>query len=282
MNASPAVQRVLLISIDGLRPDALAPDRTPNLWSLMERGASSLSARTVLPSITLPAHVSMFHSVAPEHHGLFSNIWQPLALQPLPGIMDLVRQAGRLPAAFITWEPLRDLARPGALAHSALVDIYGPYGAESDRRIAEQSAAYLVETNQQGYCPDFTFLYLGLTDEIGHRYGWMSSEYLDAVAGADQAAGHICKVLDEAGLLPGTACLVLSDHGGHENYHGTDLAEDMTIPWILAGPGVKQGCKLDGSIGILDTAPTLAHLLRLPIPAAWHGRVVMEALEDIG
>jgi arylsulfatase A-like enzyme len=73
--------------------------------------------------------------------------------------------------------------------------------------------------------------------------------------------------------------LLHSDHGGHDWTHGTDQPEDMTIPWILSGPRVRSGSTLDAPVSLLDSAPTVAHLLGLPAPLEWEGRVVEEALE---
>src|SRR5687768_4754241 len=74
--ASP-VRHVLLISIDGLRPDAMIEGDTPVLKQLMKRGAYSLTAQTVFPSITLPSHVSMVTGVGPEKHEVLWNEWNP-------------------------------------------------------------------------------------------------------------------------------------------------------------------------------------------------------------
>jgi arylsulfatase A-like enzyme len=75
-----------------------------------------------------------------------------------------------------------------------------------------------------------------------------------------------------------TVVLVQSDHGGHGRSHGTDMDEDMLIPWLLAGPGVRRGQTLDGEVRIYDTCVTLAHLLGVPLAPEWDGRVVTEAL----
>ncbi|MBX3015179.1 MAG: alkaline phosphatase family protein, partial [Caldilineaceae bacterium] len=60
MAANPNL--TLFVMIDGLRPDALARCDCPTLTGLMERGAFSLQARSVMPSVTLPCHMSIFHS----------------------------------------------------------------------------------------------------------------------------------------------------------------------------------------------------------------------------
>jgi len=272
------VERVVLFVVDGMRPDGILKARTPVLQSLITHGASSLTAQTVMPSITLPTHASMFHGVSPEIHGVTSNLWQTVppaeSGEPVLGIMELVHQAELKAAAFYTWEELRDLWRPGSLVLSSFVNIYAPGGDHSDAEIARLAGETIVREQ-----PDFAFVYLGWTDEIGHRKGWMSPEYLEAIGSADAAIGQVLEALEKAGLLESTTCLVTADHGGHEYGHGSDCPEDMTIPWILAGSGVRRGYSLTGPVRIVDTAATIAHLLGLSIPSIWQGRPVLEALE---
>lgn len=55
-------------------------------------------------------------------------------------------------------------------------------------------------------------------------------------------------------------------------------AEDLTIPWIISGPGIRRSHQITSAVNIIDTAPTVAHLLGLPTPAEWSGRVVTEVL----
>src|SRR5687768_7962256 len=55
---APLTRRVLILSIDGLRPDAISLAPMPNLFALMQSGAYSLTAQTVYPSVTLVAHAS--------------------------------------------------------------------------------------------------------------------------------------------------------------------------------------------------------------------------------
>lgn len=266
--------RVILYVVDGMRPDGMLLADAPNLQRLRERGAYSLTAQTVMPSITLPTHMSMFHSVTPQLHGVTDNLWQPMPGEPVPGIIELVRQAQRKAAAFYTWDELRDLSRPGALAYSSFINIYATGGETSDGEIACLAADYFARQR-----PDFMFVYSGMVDETGHRYGWMSPEYMAAVTRADAAIGSLLDRVEAAGLLDQTAVLVTADHGGHARDHGSDIPEDMTIPWLLAGPGIKQDYPILSPVHILDTAPTIAHLLGLALPTVWQGRPVIEALD---
>ena len=61
----PDVNLVVLFVIDGMRPDGLQQADTPHIDNVFQRGAYTYTARTVMPSGTLPAHTSMFRGVGP-------------------------------------------------------------------------------------------------------------------------------------------------------------------------------------------------------------------------
>jgi phosphopentomutase len=120
--------------------------------------------------------------------------------------------------------------------------------------------------------PDFAFVYHGTTDEVGHNHGWMSAEYLAQVKRVDGLAGNLM-----AALRPEDHLLVQADHGGHDRSHGTEAVEDMTIPWIVAGPAIRVGHEITEAVSLLDTTPTLARLLNLPAHDHWEGQAVATA-----
>jgi arylsulfatase A-like enzyme len=93
----------------------------------------------------------------------------------------------------------------------------------------------------------------------------------------DALIGQILVALDEAGIRKRTVVLVTADHGGHGKKHGGATMEEIEIPWIVAGPGVKAGHEITSPVNTYDTAATLAFLFRLKPPAAWIGRPVREA-----
>lgn len=254
---------VVFILIDGLRPDAIAPAACPNLKALIARGAATLQASSIMPSMTLPCHTSIFHSVPPARHGISTNTWSPM-VRPLPGLFDQAKLAGKRCAFLYNWEELRDLGRPGSLELSFFRN--SSYQPDGDDMIADAAARLLPGA---GY--DFAFVYLGTVDVAGHFYGWMSDQYLAQVARADAALGAIV-----AALPDDTAYLLQSDHGGHDRTHGTEMPEDMTIPWLAAGPGIRAGHTIEASVSLLDTAPTLARLIGLPPHHEWEGRCVEE------
>jgi hypothetical protein len=63
--------------------------------------------------------------------------------------------------------------------------------------------------------------------------------------------------------------------------HGANILEDMTIPWIIAGPGVQPGTDLSNvEINVMDTAATVLWALGIELPEDMTGRVVLEAFES--
>ena len=58
--------------------------------------------------------------------------------------------------------------------------------------------------------------------------------------------------------------------------HLFDISEDLIIPWIVAGPGTRSGHTIDAQVEIMDTAPTLLHLMGISTPDEWTGKVVSE------
>ena len=117
------------------------------------------------------------------------------------------------------------------------------------------------------------------TDRVGHEYGWMSDNQIQAITFVDEAIGEVVAALVEGNYLPHTLLIVTADHGGHGTGHGDDAPFDRTIPWLAVGPRVTPGVTLTNHIDTYDTAATAAYFLQLPIPEIWDGRPVMEIFE---
>ena len=164
-------------------------------------------------------------------------------------------------AFFYNWEELRDLSRPNSLTFSYFCKgrTFG-YDVANDM-VTDAASKYLGENHT-----DFAFLYLGNTDYVGHKYGWMSDEYISAV---NKSWDEIDKIINS--LTEDYTVIITADHGGHDRSHGTDLPEDMTIPLIIKGKDFKAGEKLE-NVSIKDIAPTVAKLLDIAPDKEWEGK----------
>ncbi|MFH2104173.1 MAG: alkaline phosphatase family protein [Chloroflexota bacterium] len=258
------VERVLILSVDGLRPEAIAMAPMPNLIALMESGAATRSAQTVIPSATLPAHAAMLVGSCPQDLGVDWNDYLPeRGIVAGTDLFDLVHDAGMTTIMFVGKEKLGQLTEPESL------DVF---------RFINDRDSVIIDQLIEQLPADFglLFVHFPTADWMGHVYGWLAGEQLSVLYRGDQAFGRLLAALDEAGLLAGTLIIVTADHGGHGTTHGSTLAEDMTIPWIIAGPGVVPG-QLTAPVHITDTAATAAWALGLSIPPEWDGVPVTEA-----
>ena len=252
------MEKVILISIDGMRPDGFLACGNPYTEELQRISAHSLSARTVWPSVTLPCHLSLFHSVPPQRHGILTNTYVPFA-RPLPGLFEVVQQNYMTSAMFYGWEPLRDVSRPSSLRWADY--IHSDSDPDTDVQLTDR-CLWRIRRDK----PDFVFLYLVQTDHFGHDCGWMSKEYLHAI---DVALDCTKRVIEECG--DEYSIIITADHGGHDRDHGEDIPEDMTIPQFYIGKRFTPGKQL-AYLSILDTAPTIADLMGLRRPPEWEGK----------
>lgn len=254
-------ERVLLISVDGLRADKVVENDYARY--LTENTAYSLEVKAASPSITLPCHMSMFHSVSSEVHGVDTNTYTPSATLGL-GIAEALSGAGKTAAMFYNWREIGYLATEGTLK----TDVYFPGETEgweeTNRRLGDACVEYLNDAPA-----DFVFLYLGFVDAAGHTDGWLSEEYYYA---QDQSFTIISEVI-AAAKAKGYTVIITADHGGHDNTHGTLMKEDMTIPLFIIGNDFCGGRNL-GALSILDVAPTVNSIMGVEIPEYWQGKVI--------
>lgn len=250
--------KVVLVLVDGMRPDGVQLCGHPFAQTLRSISACSMNARTVMPSVTLPCHMSLFHSVNPDRHGVTTNTYVP-QVRPIEGLFDRLDKFDKKCAFFNTWEELRDLSRPDHLDTYVLINQHKQ--TDTDSKITAVAVDYILREQ-----PDFTFIYLGETDEVGgHSVGWMSDTYLGCIHKAFQCIQKIYESLPETYTL-----IVVADHGGHDRSHGTDMPEDMTIPVFIKGPSFEKGKALE-NVSIKDIAPTVAKLLNVPFAKEWEG-----------
>lgn len=254
-------KKVILMLADGMRPDAFL--QLKGAKELMAAGASTMEATTVMPSVTLPCHISLFHSVDPSRHGTTTNLYAP-QVRPIAGLYEVLKQSKKRTALFYSWEQLRDISRPGSMSYSYFFSGTAYTYHRANQVLTDEAIAHICAEQ-----PDFTFLYFALPDEEAHKYGWMSPEYMAAVQDSINRMHQVIAALPEDYTV-----IITADHGGHDRTHGLDIPEDMTIPVIAIGKDFTPGSTM-GSINIKDIAPTIATLLGAEIPEEWEGKAFL-------
>src|SRR3954463_9769364 len=108
-------ERLVIISIDGARPDLLLRANTPTVHGLIPRSTFTFWARTTPHSITLPSHTSMLTGVVPRKHKIEWN--EDLELvHPVypsyPTLFEVAKRAGYTTGMVASKSKFRVLNKP--------------------------------------------------------------------------------------------------------------------------------------------------------------------------
>jgi predicted AlkP superfamily pyrophosphatase or phosphodiesterase len=263
-----SVRRVVVVVLDGLRPDAIERFGLANMQTLMERGAATWRGSTVDPSVTTAAMTSLMTGVSPATHGVASDrLFIP---KPRPGLValpDLLAQEGFPSSAFMAEVPA--VFRGIAARIGRRLGLSGLHLSGSGAAGVLAAARSTLRTQRRG----FILLHWPDADRAGHAYGWMSPEYAEGCRQLDASIGALCAQCAD----PGTMLVALADHGGggkKPKDHESDHPLDRTIPIAFSGAAVAQ--RELGPVTLLDVPATILHALGLSIPSSFEGSVLRE------
>ncbi|WP_354831791.1 alkaline phosphatase family protein [Akkermansia muciniphila] len=270
-------KRALMISLDGICVEGFQKAHAPHLRELMSEGAFSLDTRVVMPSITLPNWTSHLTGSGPEQHGVFDNNWTPAkSAYPAvrkdgdgyyPSVFQVLKESNPSckTAFYYNWKPLSYPFNEKYLDETEFL--------KNDAYAFNYEQAFRFMKKHRN-APAAVFLYSVHTDHAGHRHGWMSPEYLQAIEEADQQIGILFQKLKQEGLYRDTHFLFLTDHGGIGKGHGGTSAAEMIVPWGIAGPGIKRNFQISEPNNTTNTAPMLLHLFGGTPRPEWTGKVI--------
>jgi predicted AlkP superfamily pyrophosphatase or phosphodiesterase len=252
-----AIERAVVVSIDGGRPDLLMRADMPNLRRIMAGGSFSMWARTVPVAVTLPSHATMLTGVSPERHGVTWNADVPALESARPKVPTLFEVAMR---HSMTTAMVAGKSKFDAFARIGRIDRSWVKGAKDDE-VGDAAAAMLRD-----YRPEVLFVHFPGADSAGHKEGWGSPRQVEALEGIDAQLGKLLTALDELQLREKTVIVISADHGGAGRTHGGDDARSQHIPWIVSGPGIRPDYDLTQDprlqVRTEDTFATVCYLLR--------------------
>lgn len=252
---------IVVVSIDGLRPDAIEKANATTLMRLINEGTSFSHATTVRPSLTLPAHTSMLTGLDPDQHGIFWDEYLP-SYGPVrfKTALEIAHEHGFTTALIVAKEKLLHLNRPNSV----------DYFERTDKEGAQVALAFERYVSFSGL-PNVTFLHLPDPDTKGHKHMWMSKAYLAGVRNADFALTSIINTANAASIER-PIIIVTADHGGFGFGHMADIDANNDIPFIAIGDNIAQGLIKQDRVTNYDIAPTILSLLGLDIPEDWAGK----------
>jgi len=216
----------------------------------------------------------MLTGLPPSVHGVFWKTSLSLKRRRVetPTVFSLLRSRGYATAAFFSKAKFSSLQQAGSLDYWQAPGRWFGYWPASG---TEQDIEKYLRAEQ----PDFLFVHLADPDHAGHHSGWMSAQYGEAIRVVDRAIAGVIISAEQAFGAGNFTLIVTADHGGHDRHHGTSAPEDMTIPWIAWGQGVRPG-RLTDHVNTVDTASTILWLFGVPEPNNIAGHPVFAAFAN--
>jgi len=274
-------EHVFIISFDQGTPRILQKADMPVFHQMWGQGAHTWEAYTIVPSITLPSHTSMLTGVGIQKHQILWNDWTPdKGLVKVPTIFQLAKERGLRTAMYVGKEKFKHLNVPGSL------DVFSLQ--PGDLEVAKAFAADVAQLR-----PNLCFLHFALPDTVGHKFGLGSPEQMKTLTEADQALKIVRDAIEAAGLTSSSVIIMTADHGAHNvtvpakdgnpervvATHGQPSSDDVEIPWVAWGHGVKKDYTITAPVVQYDTAATALWVLGIPLPESFWGRPVTSAFQ---
>jgi predicted AlkP superfamily pyrophosphatase or phosphodiesterase len=253
-------KKVLIIGIDGCRPDALLAAKAPNLKALIKNGAFSDKAQTGDMTASGSGWGSLLTGVWREKHGVRGNDFKLANFGEFPDVLGRIKKAR--PEAFVAsivhWDPIQKQIIKKADINASQ---------KTDDRVTTEACDILSQKD-----PDLLFVHLDDVDGAGHKFGFdpKLQKYLDAIEKADEQVGAIIKAVEnrKTYAMEDWLILVSTDHGGTGKGHGQNIPEHRTIFLIVSGKASAQGT-IEPAPAIVDVAPTALKHLGIAIDPKW-------------
>jgi predicted AlkP superfamily pyrophosphatase or phosphodiesterase len=255
------INKVLIIGIDGCRPDALLAAKTPNLDALWKDGAYSFKARTDEISSSGPAWSAMLTGVWHQKHNVLNNEYEDPDLEHYPHFYHRIRQEkpDLKTYSVANWGPVHQILQEGDATYST--------SKHTDASVAKKVASLLKSKEV-----DAMFVQLDEVDGAGHSHDYSveSPKYLEAIENADHYVGRMVSALEKRPSFEKENWLIIlsADHGGSNFGHGKSIPEHMTVFFIASGESAKKG-EITKEVGVVDVAVTALYHLGIPAKEAW-------------
>lgn len=226
-------KKVLIIGIDGCRPDALMVAKTPNLDSLMANGTYSMDARNTGITMSGPGWSSMLSGVWPNKHNVIDNSYEGASFVSYPHFFKYIEDAKAeyRTVSVVNWAQIND--------YQASKEADVVLAEDSDAAV-RNAVSYELLTND----PTAMFVQFDDVDHAGHATGFSPTnpDYIGAIENVDARIGSIMGALERRKNIKNEDWLIIvsTDHGGIGTSHGVDSDQERTIFLIVSGKNVPR------------------------------------------
>ncbi|MEH6946993.1 alkaline phosphatase family protein [Bacillus sp. JJ634] len=260
--------KVIVIVVDGMRKERFYEAETPFMDSLKQNGTEYTNMETVYPARTVVCFSSMFTGTYPFEHGMTSNMVWKLGIK-VESIFDSLRKVGKkgrlLGIAHLVDSMGSDVETVTAVMHND----------KADPNIMQRAKKIMKEQD-----PDLFIVQMIATDQTGHSRGVLYDEYLQKIHEADVLIEDFVSWLEKEGKMENTTLFICADHGQADGIggHGHLDEGERFVPFIVHGPNIEKGKKVEEKHSLVSLAPTLSYLLGAPFPSHSRGKVLLDAI----
>lgn len=254
-------KKVLIIGIDGCRPDVLKEAQTPEIDKLIGNGAYSFEAKTDPISSSGICWTGMLTGVWHEKHHVISNAYKNPNVKEYPHFFRRIKESSPELKTYsiVNWHPIHKILQEG---DADVIESYSP-----DKKVTKRVVEVLSKEN-----PDVVFVQLDDVDHAGHAHDYLidSPKYVKAIRKADGQVGKMVKAIEMRSTYKNEDWLIIvsTDHGGSNFTHGKDIPEHTTIFYIASGNATKKGEIYD--VNVVDVCTTALAHLGVKIEAEWN------------
>ncbi|HLL82457.1 MAG TPA: ectonucleotide pyrophosphatase/phosphodiesterase [Longimicrobium sp.] len=279
---------VVLVSIDGFRPDYMETVPAPRIARFRRKGVTAPYMLPVFPTKTFPNHYSIATGMYAGTHGVVGNqMWDPV-------LRDSFRVGNPVTERDPRWyggEPIWVTAERQGMLSAALywpgsqVPIGGvlpTYHAPYDKSVPtgarfDQVLKWLRLPSERR--PHLVAVYISEVDEGHHPPG--SPEVRAAVTRVDDALEHLLNAIDALAIGRQVNVVLVSDHGMQDVRAGRTrfLADHIPLEGVrVVGTGPTTSLFFDGDTAAMERAraalraglPGAGVYRRAEIPARYH------------
>jgi len=219
IDAGLSSRKVLIIGIDGFRPDAMQSDITPFLYELSVKSTTYYTNNHQVEQFTStgPNWSSLLTGVHWCKHQVKSHNYSDNRFHEFPHFFKYIELADSSikTASFVRWTPINE--------HITLdYADYANFSGTSDQGVYQAAEDMLL--NQVPINPDVLFLHFLDLDAAGHGFGFHPDipEYANTLAKMDGYVSSLVSII-ETKRKDGEDWMifVVSDHGGDGTDHHT-------------------------------------------------------------
>ncbi len=251
-------KKILIIGIDGCRPDVLQFASTPNIDGLLPNSIYSYHGLNNDITYSGPGWSAMMTGVWSNKHGVTDNNFNGSDFVSYPHFVKRIEENNPdlYTVSISQWHPINN---------SIVLDFADfKYNAPTEADVTSEAINQLENED-----PDVMFLHYDEVDHAGHAHGFSEQipQYVTAIEGVDTQVGLVLDALYERPNYPTENWLILlsTDHGGIGTSHGGNSPEEETIFYIAHNENFVAQIITPDTIAVTDPTDCIANQFHLSL-----------------